>query len=158
MTRSLHILVAEDDVVNQLVVAHMLKLAGHTVVVAGDGRAALAAWETRLFDLVLMDVQMPTMDGFEATVEIRRRESAVSTQHPALGPRHTPIVAVTANAARDQCLAAGMDGYLAKPFRPHQLLAAIDSVLPTDTADGHQTEHTGAGNRRNLSPVLPDAG
>ena len=90
----------------------------------GDGRAALAALDTEPFDIVLMDVQMPDMDGFEATAAIR--------QHEELSGRHIPILAMTAHAIkgdRERCLAAGMDGYIAKPIRQAELYAAIENAL-----------------------------
>ena len=99
--------------VNQRVVLRMLQKRGHTVTVAGDGREALDALEREPFDLVLMDVQMPEMGGFEATAAIRAREQQTG--------RHTRIVAMTAHAMtgdRERCLAAGMDGYLSKPIDP----------------------------------------
>ena len=108
----LHILLVEDNAINQKLALRLLQHGGHSVVCANDGRQALAAFGREPFDLVLMDVQMPNMDGFEATAEIRRLEAAVS--------RHTPILALTANAMkgdRERCLAAGMDGYVAKPLR-----------------------------------------
>ena len=108
--RKLRILLAEDNKVNQMVAARLLGKRGHTVVIAGTGRDALAALDeagSGGFDLILMDVQMPDMDGFEATGIIRAREQFSGT--------HLPIVAMTANAMkgdRERCLAAGMDGYV----------------------------------------------
>jgi PAS domain S-box-containing protein len=125
--RALRILLAEDNVVNQRLAVRMLEKHGYTVAVARNGKEALAQWETASFDVVLMDVQMPEMDGFEATAEIRRRESA------GCGAPRTPIGAMTAHAMKgdaDRCLAAGMDAYLAKPFSVRELLAAIASVAP----------------------------
>jgi two-component system, sensor histidine kinase and response regulator len=116
-----HVLLAEDNVVNQLVALKRLTRRGHTVVVAKNGLEALAALERETFDLVLMDVQMPEMDGLEATAAIRQRESATGA--------HTRIVAMTAHAMigdRERCLAAGMDGYLSKPLNPHLLFAAVE--------------------------------
>jgi signal transduction histidine kinase/DNA-binding response OmpR family regulator len=108
----LRILLAEDNVVNQRVAVGILAREGHSVEVAGDGAAALRALERGAFDVVLMDVQMPEMDGLEAAGAIRR----------------TPIVAMTAHAMagdRERCLAAGMDDYIAKPIRAHELLNLI---------------------------------
>ena len=113
---SLRILLAEDNLVNQRLAARLLEKRGHTVVVAGNGREALKAFENEDFDLLLMDLQMPEMDGFEATVAIRKKEKDRGN--------HLPIVALTAHAMkgdREKCLAGGMDGYLTKPIRPQEL-------------------------------------
>jgi PAS domain S-box-containing protein len=121
---ALRILLAEDSLVNQKLAVGLLESHGHTVVVAGTGREAVAATDQRRFDLVLMDVQMPEMDGLEATRRIRQRERQQGG--------HVPIVAMTAHAMqsdRDRCLAAGMDGYLAKPIRAKELFAAVDLAL-----------------------------
>ena len=103
-----------------------LQKRGHTVVVAGNGREALAAFEREAFDLVLMDVQMPEMDGFEATAAIRRARD----RRPG---GHVPIVAMTAHAMkgdRERCLAAGMDAYVSKPLRVDELFEAIARLVP----------------------------
>ena len=103
----------------------LLEKQGHTVTVAGNGKEALAALDKEAFDLVLMDVQMPEMDGFEATAAIRRQEQATG--------QHLPIIAMTAHAMkgdRERCLAAGMDGYISKPFHARELAAAIDTLVP----------------------------
>ena len=113
---ALDVLVAEDNTVNQMVMRRLLQKRGHRVVVAGSGRAALEALVTQRFDLILMDVQMPELDGLEATREIRRREQGEA--------QRTPIVALTAHAMsgdRERCLAAGMDGYMTKPVNPNEL-------------------------------------
>jgi CheY-like chemotaxis protein/HPt (histidine-containing phosphotransfer) domain-containing protein len=120
--QSLRVLVAEDNRVNQIVIQRLLERLGHTVVLCADGRAAVAAVEAQRPDLVLMDVQMPEMDGFAATAAIRAREAT----HP--GGRRLPIVALTAFAMtgdRERCLAAGMDDYLTKPIRRDQLVAIL---------------------------------
>jgi len=126
-TRRLRILLAEDNVVNQRVAVRLLERRGHSVVVAADGREALAALEAHEFDLVLMDVHMPHVGGFEATARVRRRE--------ARSGRHVPIVAMTARAMkgdRERCLEAGMDGYVAKPVREAELWGAIEAALAPD--------------------------
>jgi signal transduction histidine kinase/CheY-like chemotaxis protein len=126
---SLHVLLVEDNIVNQKLARHMLENAGYTVVGAMDGREAVEACAAQRFDLVLMDLQMPHMDGFEATAELRRRE--------AISGGHLPIVALTANAMagdRERCLAAGMDGYVTKPMKRPELFRAIASGLDSDAA------------------------
>jgi len=105
--------------VNQRLAVGLLEKQGHTVVVAGNGRQAIQCWEREAFDLILMDVQMPEMDGFETTAAIRSREAP---------GRRIPIIAMTAHAMkgdREHCLSAGMDGYVAKPIQIPELFAAI---------------------------------
>jgi two-component system, sensor histidine kinase and response regulator len=112
----LRILLAEDNEVNQRLAARLLEKRGHRVSIAGNGRQAVATFEKQTFDLVLMDLQMPELDGFGATAEIREKEKN--------GYSRVPIIALTAHAMsgdREQCLAAGMDGYLTKPIRPQEL-------------------------------------
>jgi CheY-like chemotaxis protein len=116
----LRILLAEDNPVNQRLAVRMLRKEGHEVAVAANGLEALAAWLNKPFDLILMDMQMPEMDGFQATSTIRRAEVASKL--------HIPIIALTAHAIsgyREQCLAAGMDDYISKPFRKNDLLDLI---------------------------------
>jgi CheY-like chemotaxis protein len=115
------ILLTEDNVVNQRVAQRILEHAGHSVVVAGNGREALAALDKQIFDVVLMDVQMPEMDGLEATAAIRQREKGSGA--------HIPIIAMTAHAMtgdRERCLAAGMDDYLSKPIHSRVLLDLVE--------------------------------
>jgi len=122
----LHILLAEDNVVNQKVATKMLERIGHTVSVASTGKDALDMTAESAFDLVLMDVQMPVMDGLTATKLIRERELATGL--------HTPILAMTAHAMKgdeEKCLAAGMDGYLSKPIKINELLEAIENMART---------------------------
>jgi PAS domain S-box-containing protein len=119
----LHILLAEDNAVNQKLAVRILEKRGHTLVVASTGKEALAAWKNERFDLILMDVQMPEMDGFEVTAAIRQAEH--------LTGGHIPIVAMTAHAvagARQSCLEAGMDGYIPKPIRAQAVFEVIDAM------------------------------
>jgi CheY-like chemotaxis protein len=116
----LHILLAEDNVVNQRVGRAILEKAGHTVVIAGNGMQALTLLDSQPFDLVLMDIQMPEMDGFEATAAVRGNERRTG--------KHMPIIAMTAHAMtgdRERCIDAGMDGYLSKPVDPPTLLGLV---------------------------------
>jgi PAS domain S-box-containing protein len=131
----LHILLAEDNPVNQQVSVLLLKKQGHTVQVAVNGREALAALERQSFDLVLMDVQMPEMDGLEATAAIRRKEQGTGL--------HLPVVALTAHAMkgdRERCLQAGMDGYVTKPILEEELQQAIQALF----APAGKTQDTSA--------------
>jgi CheY-like chemotaxis protein/anti-sigma regulatory factor (Ser/Thr protein kinase) len=121
---SLRILVVEDDPVSRTLVSALLTSHGHSVVTAVNGVEALWLMEHRPFDAILLDVQMPEMDGFEATSRIRRQERQ-------RGGRAVPIVAVTANAMkgdRERCLASGMDDYISKPFDRDQLLTIIGKI------------------------------
>ena len=123
----LHVLLVEDSVANQRVGAGMLEKMRHTVRIVANGGAAVEACAAERFDVILMDLQMPGMDGYEATRAIRRREHDEET------PK-TPIVALTARASRgneDLCFAAGFDGYLAKPYRSRELVDAIAAVVST---------------------------
>jgi CheY-like chemotaxis protein len=130
--------VAEDNPVNQRVVAFQLKKLGCEATIVSTGRDVIQALSEHRFDLVFMDCQMPDMDGFQTTAEIRRLESGLPS-----GSRHLPIVAMTANALegdRQRCLAAGMDDYISKPVKLQDLGAMIDrwtkdiSVSPVDLA------------------------
>jgi signal transduction histidine kinase/DNA-binding response OmpR family regulator len=126
--RKLHVLLAEDNAVNQKLAERLLEKHGHTVTLTANGREALAALDRDTFDVVLMDVQMPEMDGFEATSAIREREQSSGG--------HLPIIAMTAHAMRgdqERCLAAGMDAYIAKPIRSKDLIALLEtfSAAPT---------------------------
>src|SRR5205823_6328444 len=123
--RRLRVLLAEDNAVNQKLMVRLLEKWGHQVTVAANGQEALAATEREPFDLVLMDVQMPEVGGFEATAAIRAREKQTGG--------HLPVVAMTAHAMegdRERCLAAGMDDYLPKPIQAHELLAVLGRAVP----------------------------
>jgi CheY-like chemotaxis protein len=125
----LRILLTEDNTVNQRLASRLLEKEGHLVVVADDGVKALKACKENTFDLILMDVQMPVMDGIEATAAIRQIEQTTG--------RHIPIVAMTAHAMagdRQRFLKAGMDGYVSKPIHSRELLEAIESVLSAPRA------------------------
>jgi CheY-like chemotaxis protein len=127
----LRILLAEDNLVNQTVAVRLLEKAGHHVVSVVDGREVLDTLEKDDFDLILMDVQMPGLDGLKATAIIRDRESGTG--------RRIPILAMTAHAMKgdsERCLKAGMDGYLAKPVQAEELLAAIRHVPPAVQSSG----------------------
>ncbi len=122
--RALRLLLAEDNLVNQKLAVRLLEKQGHTVVVAADGREAVEAAGRQPFDLVLMDVQMPEMDGFEATAAIRQAERGTG--------RHVPILAMTAYAMkgdRERCLEAGMDGYVSKPIQGRELSEMIERLV-----------------------------
>ena len=121
----LHVLLAEDNAVNRKVAVRLLQKRGHTVVAVEDGRQALRALDGERFDVVLMDVQMPEMDGFEATAAVRARERVEGG--------HLPIVALTAYAMkgdRERCLEAGMDAYVAKPVNADELFATLERLVP----------------------------
>jgi len=121
----LHILLVEDNPVNQLLALRILEKRGHSVVAACDGAEALAAFAREAFDLVLMDIQMPGIDGFAATAVIRQKEAGTGA--------HVPIVALTAHALegdRERCLSAGMDAYLSKPIQAQKLFQIVDELVP----------------------------
>jgi two-component system sensor histidine kinase/response regulator len=137
-SRRLRVLVAEDNAVNQQVAMGFLDRAGHAAVVVSTGRGVLATLEHHDFDLILMDLQMPGLDGLETTAAIRERERATGA--------HIPIIALTAHVVKgdaERCLAAGMDAYVAKPLRAVELFAAIESVLdPARRVPANRPQHT----------------
>jgi CheY-like chemotaxis protein len=125
------VLLVEDNEVNQIVAVAMLRRRGYAVDVVGNGREALTAVERKPYDAVLMDCQMPVMDGYAATAALRSREN---------GGRRVPVIALTAHSApgeRDRCLAAGMDDFLTKPVRPEALMAALDRAMGADGVVDH---------------------
>ncbi|MCR4411800.1 MAG: PAS domain-containing protein [Thermoguttaceae bacterium] len=162
--RPLRILLAEDSLVNQKLAIGLLQREGHAVTVANNGREAVARAESQSFDVVLMDVQMPEMDGLEATAAIRQREQGTG--------RHVPIIAMTAHALqgdRERCLEAGMDEYIAKPIRAQQLLGLLETMFgaapcpragdePKTAIDGPDWEQALAGLQgdRELLQVIVD--
>jgi two-component system, sensor histidine kinase and response regulator len=142
----------EDNSTNQLLAVTLLEKAGHSVDTAQNGREALATLACQPFDVVLMDVQMPEMDGFEATQRIREQEQSTS--------RHIPIVAMTAHAMKDdrqRCLDAGMDGYISKPIHSKELCLLLSSFTPEETPaelETHSAEFVDA-NRTGVSSKEP---
>ena len=136
---TIHILLAEDNVVNQRLIATLLERYGYRIQVVSTGAAVLAALERDCFDLILMDVQMPEMDGFQATAHIREHEDPAGER--------IPILALTAHAIkgyREQCLAAGMDEYLTKPFQTDELIGKIRTLLGDRTVVDPEPDYTDA--------------
>jgi len=126
------ILLAEDNLINQMVAKRLLEKQGHTITTALDGKEALETLKKRSFDLVLMDIQMPGMDGFETTAAIRQRE------REAKDSTHVPIIAMTAHVMkgdREKCMEAGMDGYISKPIDPELMMKTINRVVNGKTDD-----------------------
>jgi two-component system, sensor histidine kinase and response regulator len=130
-SQKLNILLVEDNAVKRVLAQKLLQKQGHTVTSVNNGIEALQHWEqnqSRQFDILLMDVQMPEMDGLHAVTRIRERELGTGA--------HIPIIAVTAHAIkgdREHCLAAGMDGYIAKPMNPGELAKVIQATVPAGT-------------------------
>jgi two-component system, sensor histidine kinase and response regulator len=125
--RRLQILLAEDNAINQQLAVRLLEKRGHTVTVASNGSGALSLLKNAKFDLVLMDVQMPIMDGFQATAAIRKEEESTG--------QHLPIIAMTAHAMqgdRERCLEAGMDAYISKPVQASELISLVEEIVRLD--------------------------
>jgi len=123
-------LLAEDNAVNQKLAVRILERMGHTVGVAGNGKAAVEMAEKGKFDLILMDVQMPEMDGLEATAALRGKEKVIGG--------HIPIIAMTAyamNQDKERCLEAGMDGYISKPISAQELYENIEHILRSNVKE-----------------------
>lgn len=132
-TTPLQLLLAEDNAVNQRLAVAILERRGHHVTVANNGEEALEAYADQEFDAILMDVQMPLMDGFEATANIRSKEQESG--------RHTPIIAMTAHAMkgdRERCIEAGMDDYVSKPIRANELFATLEGLVSHETTTDRQ--------------------
>jgi two-component system, sensor histidine kinase and response regulator len=129
------ILLAEDNSVNRTLAIRLLEKRGYTVTVAANGREAVTAFEKEHFDAILMDVQMPEMDGFEATTKIREHEKSTG--------KHIPIIAMTAHALKgdeDRCIEAGMDGYVSKPIRTNELYTALEKAVKKDQGSEPENE------------------
>ncbi len=158
----MRILLAEDSLVNQKLAVALLEGEGHVVSVASNGREALAKIESGRFDLILMDVQMPEMDGFEATASIRAKEKHKGT--------HIPIIAMTAHALkgdRERCLETGMDAYVAKPIRADELFDTIEALFVGQGTGGGERgatqrvaggEPAGGGQRSEVKRQRPEVG
>ncbi|MDP3441474.1 MAG: response regulator [Ignavibacteria bacterium] len=128
MERNLQILLVEDNLLNQKLVALNLKKFNHTVVIANDGYEAIEKFSENKFDLILMDVMMPLMDGLQATIKIREIESAYAIEN------RTPIIALTGNAMADdrkKCFSAGMDEFMTKPFNIGILISKYNELKNT---------------------------
>ncbi|MGE0405145.1 MAG: response regulator, partial [Candidatus Korobacteraceae bacterium] len=149
--QKLNILVAEDNTVNQRVAMRLLEKHGQSVVVANNGREALEKLREQEFDLVLMDVQMPEMDGIEATIAIRKNERITG--------RHLPIVALTAHAMkgdRERCLAAGMDSYISKPVQAKELFTVIEEMVPGFSSAKKQQQEPEATQEEAREPAIDE--
>ncbi len=135
--RPLQVLLTEDNAVNQKLAVRLLEKRGHSIRVATNGKEALEALKQHRFDVVLMDVQMPEMDGFEATRRIRALEQETGDR--------VPIIAMTAHAMkgdRERCLEVGMDGYISKPLQPNELFEAVEKYVKRRASDGGTTSKT----------------
>ncbi len=147
--RSLRILVVDDHDANRKLATTVLEQRGHYCVEATNGQEAITLWQQQPFDVILMDVRMPEMDGFQATQTIRQKEKATG--------KHVPIVALTAHAMkgdREKCLAEGMDGYLAKPLRPGELVAMVESLGGLDRTQVMRAEWASPDESKQVAPAL----
>jgi Amt family ammonium transporter len=156
-TRGEEILLAEDNEINQILAAEILRVAGYRYEIVRNGQEVADALTKKPFDLVLMDCQMPEVDGLEATRRIRRKESEGAVLSPRGG--RLPIIALTANALsgeRERCLEAGMDGYLSKPIVPEEMIRTIESALSPQAQSGTPGPDVGA--EPAASPVSPADG
>lgn len=155
MKRRYKILLVEDTPQNIKLVTKLLTPLGHTVVVAENGKLAVDAVKMENFDVVLMDVQMPVMDGLEATKEIRKWESENNHQSSI---QRVPIVAMTAGAIKgdkEKCLEAGMDGYISKPIKIKEIMPAIQSIIEKKSGSCPETREQGAGSREPAEKDIP---
>jgi len=137
--RPLKLLLAEDNIVNQRLAVRMLEKRSHQVILASNGQQAIEAWQRESFDAIIMDVQMPGMDGLEATARIREMERSRGTR--------TPIIALTAHAMkgdRERCLTAGMDGFVNKPIEPETFVSTVESLAgrPAESCEEHHSSGT----------------
>jgi signal transduction histidine kinase/CheY-like chemotaxis protein len=150
--RPLRLLLAEDNAINQKLMLRLLEKVGHFATVVRTGRAALEALATDHYDMVLMDVQMPEMDGFEATAAIRAGERITGG--------HIPLVAITAHAMRgdrERCLQAGFDGYVSKPIHFEDLFDTLDELAPSAAAQAARAEGAGRARAVPATPLMPPA-
>lgn len=148
--RRMKLLLAEDNEMNQRLVVSILRNRGHDVVVANNGKEALEAAQREPFDLILMDIQMPVMDGLEATRQIRAIEAST-------GARKTPIVAVTAhvlNEEKERCQAIGMDGFVGKPIRRDEFLSTAESFCKAPLEETAAKAADSRDTTKNETPVL----
>jgi signal transduction histidine kinase/DNA-binding response OmpR family regulator/HPt (histidine-containing phosphotransfer) domain-containing protein len=151
-SRPMKVLLVEDGRINQMVAVNLLEGHGHTITVAENGRIAVEEFERQDFDAILMDIQMPEMNGFEATARIREIESE-RAKECAVAARRIPIIAMTANAMksdRRECLARDMDDYVAKPVRADELFDTLESYAPDTDASSTPRSFSSAEN-----PVVP---
>jgi CheY-like chemotaxis protein/HPt (histidine-containing phosphotransfer) domain-containing protein len=147
--RRLKVLLAEDNAVNQLLASRILESLDHHVTVVSNGREALSAAQAGRFDLIVMDVQMPEMDGFEATAAIRKLEKATG--------KHIPIIAMTAHAMkgdRERCLAASMDGYVSKPIRVADVEEAVTQAMAANPSSDAGSTSTAEDNLVDEAAIL----
>jgi CheY-like chemotaxis protein len=149
-----HVLIVDDNPVNQIVAGRAVRSLGYSVEIVAGGQAALDALLRAHFDVMLLDCQMPEMDGYATAAEVRRREDSATLQL-----HRTPIVAMTANAIEgelERCLAAGMDDYVAKPFRMAKLESTLERWVHRPKAPDGETVMCGLANSGGASPKPPD--